>query len=433
MKKTLVVLFVAFSAFATVRAQEATVQEVSKSWSFSLEQAKQHALEYNRSMKKAGLAVEQAQAAKWMAIANYLPQSNASVSYQNFLGANLEIMGQTIPMSPSSTLNVQVTQAIFNANILVGIQLAELSKLMTNTALQQTVLAVKQNVNLVYYSILISEENKSLIEKNLENIRTLTKMTHAKVKVGIGEQTEADQMDVTLANVENTLKSVERNIEMAYNSMRLLLGIEAKDVLTLTDQLHSLTEKRNSYELLIQPFNLNENLDMQASDLSLQMSHKQVRSSVASMLPTISAAYQHAEKLKSSGFDMTMKNTLVVTASVPLFVSGKNASGLKKAKLAYQSSQEDYNQVRDQLLIQEKQMRYNLRNAQESYEIQKKNIDVSQRVFDNITKKYEQGLSSSLELTMANNNLLTAQSNYIGAILNLLDAQDSLQKLLGIL
>ena len=65
--------------------------------------------------------------------------------------------------------------------------------------------------------------------------------------------------------------------------------------------------------------------------------------------------------------------------------------------------------------------------------LQKKNIEVSQRVFDNISKKYEQGLSSSLELTMANNNLLTAQSNYVNSVMSLLNAQDALQKLLGTL
>ena len=85
------------------------------------------------------------------------------------------------------------------------------------------------------------------------------------------------------------------------------------------------------------------------------------------------------------------------------------------------------------MLVQEKQLRYNLKSALESFEIQKKNIEVTQRVFNNITKKYEQGLSSSIEVTNANNNLLTAQSNYVSAVMNLLNAEDELLKLLGTL
>jgi len=431
MKKTIIWILVAFCTFSTAGAQVSTAPDTAKSLSLSLEQAKQHALDYNRSMKKAGIAVEQAQAAKWAAIANYLPQTSASMAYQNYLGTDLKILGQSIPMDASSTLTIQVSQAIFNANIIVGIQLAELSKSMSEKSLKQTELAIGQSVNTAYYSILVSEDNRNILKKNLENVKVLAKATHDKVNIGIGEQTEADQMDVTVANLENTLQTTERTIEMAYNSMRLLLGVGVNDELKLTDQLRDLTEKRNTFEILTKPFDLEKNPDMQMSDLSLEVSKKQLKSTYASMLPSLSAVYQHNEKILSSSFDMTMKNTLALSASVPLLVGGKNAASVKKAKLAIQSAELDNELAKDQLLIQEKQLRYNLKSSQTGYEIQKKNIEVSQRVFDNITKKYEQGLSSSLELTTANNNLLTAQSNYISAVMSLLNAQDALLKLLG--
>jgi outer membrane protein TolC len=280
---------------------------------------------------------------------------------------------------------------------------------------------------------LVSEHSKNILKKNLDNVRVLAEATRIKVNVGIGEQTEADQMEVTVANLENTLQSTERNIEMAYNSLRLLLGIGADDRLTLTSKLSELTDKTNSYELLLEPFVLENNIDMKTSDLSVDLSEKQLKSSIYSSLPTISAVYQRNEKLLKGAFDITLKNTLVLSANMPLFTSGKNSANVKKAKLALQSTQLDNELAKDQLLIQEKQLRYNLKSAQASYEIQKKNIEVSQRVFDNITKKYEQGLSSGMELTMANNNLLTAQSNYVSSVMSLLSAQDALQKLLGIL
>lgn len=433
MKKTIVWILIAFCSTTTVGAQSSASPEQNKvqSFSLSLEQAKQHALDYNRSLKTAGLAVEQAQAAKWAAIANYLPQTDLTANYSNQLGAKLELMGQSISLEPSSTLTFQATQVLFNANVIVGIQLAELSKSMNQNAVQQTVLAVKKNVNTTYYSILVLEDNKRIMEKNLANIRILAKATHDKVTVGIGEQIEADQMDVTVANLENTLQTTERNIEVAYNSMRLLLGIGVNDELKLTEKLQDLTQKSNTFELLAKPFNMESNPEMQMSQLSHQITQKQLQSSYASMLPSLTAVYQHNELLMKSGFDMTVKNTLVLSASVPLFVGGKNAANVKKAKLALQSSQIDLDLAKDQLLTQEKQMRFNLKSAQSSYDIQKKNIEVSQRVFDNITKKYEQGLSSSLELTTANNSLLSAQSNYISAVLSLLDAQDALLKLLG--
>jgi outer membrane protein TolC len=437
MRRSIVWILIAFCTFSIAEAQDSTAVGTSKSLSLSLDQAKQYALENNRNMKKASLAVQQADAARWAAIANYLPQTSASITYNNYFGSavDLSLGGQnmSIAMNPTSTANIQATQAIFNPAIFVGIQLAKLSKQMSENVVQQTELSVRQNVNTTYYSILVLEDNKRILEKNLANVSVLTKATHDKVTVGIGEQIEADQMDVTLANLENTLKSTERNIEISYNSMRLLLGLDVNDELKLTDQLMDLTGRRDSYDLLLKPFSVENNVEMKASKINLDSNKKQYDSSIASVLPTISAVYQHNEKIHASAFDMTMKNTLVLSASVPLITSGKNAANIRKSKYTYLSAQQDFDLEKEQLLIQEKQLRYNLKSAQSSYELQKKNIEVSQRVFDNITKKYEQGLSSSLELTTANNSLLTAQSNYISAIMSLLDAQDALQKLLGVL
>jgi outer membrane protein TolC len=49
-------------------------EETPQQWRFSLEEAVGHALVHNTAMIKADLAVRQAEAAKWAAIANYLPQ-----------------------------------------------------------------------------------------------------------------------------------------------------------------------------------------------------------------------------------------------------------------------------------------------------------------------------------------------------------------------
>lgn len=424
-------LLTALLAAVGVQAQSQTGPETR---ALSLEQAREHALLHNRNMQKASLALEQAEMAKWAAIANYLPQASINVNYQsNLVSDSISLGAFKIAMKPSSTMTLQVAQPIVNWNIIVGIQMAELARKMSENAIGQTELAIKQAVNTTYYAILVSEFSRDQLKKNLENVRTLANATRIKVNVGIGESTEADQMEVTVANLENSLTTMERNIEVAYNSLRLLLGMQAEDALIVTDKLVNLTDNQKAFDLLLEPFVPENNLDLKTSALNVQLSEKQVSSSFGAILPTVNAVYQRNEKLLTSAFDITMKNTLLLTANVPLFAGGKNAVTIKKAKLALQASQLDHEQAKDQLLVQEKQLRYNLKSALESFEIQKKNIEVTQRVFDNITKKYEQGLSSSIEVTNANNNLLTAQSNYVSAVMNMLNAEDELLKLLGTL
>jgi outer membrane protein TolC len=87
--------------------------------------------------------------------------------------------------------------------------------------------------------------------------------------------------------------------------------------------------------------------------------------------------------------------------------------------------------ISDQLQIQDKQLRYNLQNANIQYKSQKDNIDVSKRVYASMENKYKQGMASSLELTESNSLYLQAENNYISSLMNLLQTKLALDKLLN--
>ena len=58
-------------------------QETKKSYSFSLQQAIEHALQYNYAAKNSGLDIEAAKKKKWETTASGLPQINAGLDYTN--------------------------------------------------------------------------------------------------------------------------------------------------------------------------------------------------------------------------------------------------------------------------------------------------------------------------------------------------------------
>ena len=81
--------------------------------------------------------------------------------------------------------------------------------------------------------------------------------------------------------------------------------------------------------------------------------------------------------------------------------------------------------------MQYNQLRYDLTSALETYDIQRRNLDVTQRVFANVSEKYHYGRASSLEVTTASSDIISAQSNYIQAALNVISAQTALENLLN--
>ena len=128
---------------------------------------------------------------------------------------------------------------------------------------------------------------------------------------------------------------------------------------------------------------------------------------------------------------MTPKNVIGMQMNIPIFSSGGRKAQIDKAKIDYETALNSKELLTDQLLIQEKQLRYNLSSGMEEYENQKDNVEVSRRVYDNINLKYQQGLVSSLDLTTANNNYLMAETSYISALMQVLNAKLDLDKLMN--
>lgn len=398
----------------------------------SLQEAKQYAIQFNKDLKKSGLSIAEAKYARWEAISAGLPQAKATYSYQNMLGYTLDFgpMGN-IKMDPTSSVQIQATQLLFSANYGVGIKLAQLAEQMSVLSYKKSELDICKEVAESYHSILVTKELQKILGGNLINLKELQKKTLTMVQVGVTEQTNADLLSVQVASMENNIKSNERQLEVATNLLRLQLGLDANAEVNLTDNLESFINEDSITNLMVEPFNMQSNYNILLLNKSVQMAQKEVCMAKSNFLPTISGYYNFTHKISSSAFDTQPTDIVGITASMPLFTSGTNYSKVKQAKFKLQSAQLDKQNISDQLNIQGKQLRFNLKNAYETYSIQKQNIEVSTRVFQNISRKYEHGMASGLDLTNANNNLLSAEGNYISSIMQLLNAETELNNLLG--
>jgi outer membrane protein len=238
---------------------------------------------------------------------------------------------------------------------------------------------------------------------------------------------------VQVSLLENASKSAQRQAEMAYNLLRIQLGVGAETNITLTETLDEIMAKVDVVTTLATPLELNENIDFRMMNTQQMLSKKQIDLQRMNCLPTISGFYSNTQKVLKPDFDMTPPNVIGLQMSIPIFASGMRKARIDQAKINYETTLNNKSLLTDQLLIQEKQLRYNLTTAIEQYKSQQENVEVSKRVYHNLNLKYEQGLVSSLDLTTANNNYLQAETNYIMSMMQLLQADLALDKLLNTL
>lgn len=408
-------------------------QDDGGSLSISLKAAQDYAVEHNKTLKNSSLEIQKAEAAKWGAIASMLPQVSASLGYSNYCGYEMNLGPMSMSMPATGTLGITASMALSGQQI-IGVQLAEMSKALSDLTKKQSEDEIRYQVAKVYMSILVMQNTTELLERSLENLESLHETTQNAVDVGAAEQTDADKLMVQVLSLRTSISSTNRSLEMLENSMRLQLGCGVNTKLVLIQTVDDILKPEAILALQNETFNIENNYDYQLLQKNSELLKKQIDLKIMGYVPTLSAYYQYSGRTyfgKKEGFNMTPPNLIGLTLNVPIWSSGKTWSDVKQAKITYEEFQNTIENTRDALLVQERQLRYNVASNYETYEAQKLNLEVTERVFTNVSNKFEHGMASSLELTTASSDIISAQSNYISAVLNLVNAQIEFEQLLN--
>ena len=444
--KRLVLLMLAACSLSLTAMAEDHVMAATKSaegkkstprvLNLSLKEAQDYAVKQNRSLKNASLAVQEAYAQRWQTIAAMLPQVDGSYSYSNYCGysATLSMGGTPIPISMPNVGALGVTASMgVSGQGIVGALLNNIAIDMKKISLEKSESELRGSVMSSYVSVLALQSITDLLDSSLVNIQELESMTQSAVDVGAAEQTTADQIRVRVNTIKNSINSQKRNIELATNSLKVLLDVPVETELVLTEDLDAVLSPDRVLTLLGENFSIENNLNYQLLQKQVDLAKRNVHMAGWAYGPTVSLAYSYTnqEYYGEGGMRMTPPNVVQLSVRMPLWSSGKRAAGVVEKKIALEEAKNTLSETTDNLEIQYRQLCFNLTNAYETYMNEKDNIDVSQRVFTSATNKYKYGASSNMELTNASNDLINAQSSYVQAMLNLVNAQVELEKFLN--
>jgi outer membrane protein len=413
----------------------------------SLKEAQEYASKNNRMIKSAKLSVQASQKDVWTTVSSGLPQVSADASLTDNFKLGVVVMTMTDPATKvaqtmiitmgkkySVPATLTASMLLFNAPYYVGIETVKLAQKLSEANLQNTEIDINQSVASAYYLILVSEESLKLLKENLTNMQEMLKSTKAMYSVGLAEATDVDQMSSNVTMAENSFRNLQNTIELNYNLLRFQLGVSSDTKITLSETLEDMIKEINIDDLLAQEFNFTNNIQYDLVAKQEQLSALNVKTQKSRVLPSLAGFYANSKSgmgIDLSGMDWYSSSYIGLQLSVPIFASGQRYTSIQKAKIELDRARNTKEMVMDQLRIQDKQLRYNLQNANLQYKSQKDNVEVSKRVYTSMENKYKQGMASSLDLTQANQLYLQSENNYISSLMNLLQTKLELNKLLN--
>jgi len=430
----------------------------------SLEEAQQMAVEKNRELQNARYDVDIAEEQYKENRGQGLPQVSGSfdymtnfgyeaelnfgggggtttpvIDYTQFDAGDIEIMKilsamtssgpTTIKMSDQSNAQLQLTQLLFGGQYWVGLKTAKIAQSLAKKSVELAENDVKEQVINTYQLILTSEAIVRVIDKSVADLEAMKKHTENMVNAGIAEQTDVDQISITVSQRTNQKRSMERGINLNYNMLRYQVGMDSDVEVRLTESLESLVESLDVAPALAQAHEVSANPGFQIVEIQQELQETVVNLEKWSYAPVLTGFYSYTEKLMTSGFDLSPNHAAGINLSIPIFSSGVRKSKVQKAKIELEKISVNMDILEEQLKIQYNQLKFNLTSALENYNTQKENIEVAARILKTMENKFKQGLISSLELTQVNSNYLQANSDFLSATLELMQAHVQLKKL----
>ncbi|MHC1777311.1 MAG: TolC family protein [Lentimicrobium sp.] len=442
---------------------QSMAQETTTVKALSLKQAQEYALMNNANAKNSILDLELAKKQIWETTAIGLPQLNAQANYQHlFTVPELSLGGSTFlttdlgpgtpitsdninngdvymgftPAPPiqlgvkdNTTLDITLTQLVFSGEYLVGLQASKVFYLMSDQSRIKTELDLKEAVSNTYSLVLVLEQSKLTLEQSLENLnKTLAEM-RAMYNQGFIENTDVDQIELTMLNVTNSVNSINRQVKTTMDLMKFQLGMPYENELVLTDSLGSIAGNITMESVMAKSFNVNQNINYQILETQEKLGVLSLKREKSTYLPNLAAVYRHSEKVNQPAFDFAPKDVFQLSMNIPIFSSGQRNVKVQQRQLELDKIVNIKDNIANGLKLDYNNAVNEMATAYENYLNNQKNIELTSRIYEKTLIKYKEGLSSSLDLTNVQNQYLQAQGDYYTAVYTLISTKNKLDKL----
>ncbi|WP_445714680.1 TolC family protein [Flavobacterium sp.] len=422
-----------------------------KSFSFTLQQAIDHAIENNYTAINAKRDIEAAKQKKWETTASGLPQITSNLQYLNNLDFQVQgVSGNafnpggdpneisTIAFGTKHSMNASATlsQLIFDGSYIVGLQSAKVYLQISENAKEKTDLEIREMVTNAYGNVLLARESVLIFEKNKATLEKTLFETTETFKNGLTEEENVEQLQITLTHLTSSLSNAKKREEIALNLLKIAMGIDINNEVILTEKLDDLAISNVDLSVLNEEFDSNNSMDFKIQKNNEESKRLLLKLERFRALPTIGAQLNYGANTFANKFDFLTTDqkwynysNFGVNISLPIFSSFRDRSRTQQAKIAFEQAKTQVTETEQRLKLQYQQAKTDYEFSIEQYGASKSNLKLAERIESKQQIKFKEGLSTSFEYTEAQRQLYTAQQNYLQAMIEVMNKKATLDKL----
>ena len=430
MKRKLFITYFIVAAFYT------KAQDIPET--FTLQEAIDWGMEYNRTLQSASMEYQKAHKEKWKTISIGFPQINANLQYQNnieqpvslipaqFFGGNEGEFAEVVfGTKQTATGMVELNQLLFDGTYVVGVQGIRHYIETAANVLEKNQLEIKKAIITAYVNVQVAHENLKILNKNIVALENNLRETQALLSNGFVEEESVEQLRLTLSSLKVQINYTHKTVALVENVLNLLLGIDISKKIKLTETLEILVTKE-----ILEDKNTDDysnNIDIRLAENNVTSESLLYRLERAKALPSFSAFLNGMYMGNSDTFTFTQSNQKWFGSSafglrvrVPIFSSLGRTASSQKAKLSLLQAETQLIETKAKVYVEWQNAKNNYSLAIDNFQTAKENVALAERIERKNTTKFFEGLTGSFELRQAQVQLYQAQQNLVQSMRQLI-------------
>lgn len=411
----------------------------------SLAAAKEYAVQHAFQVKNTDFSAQVAKLQTQELIAIGLPQVNGSLQYQNFIDRPTSILPGDFFGQPGTQVAVQfgvpqqvtagisASQLLFDGSWLIGLQASKAYASMQQKQVQKSQIDVKRSTEEAYHLALIAEESYALLVSARDVLQSTLENTKALSKEGFVESQDVEQLQLSLNELNNRIRTAEMQKGIALDLLKFTIGMPIENSIVLTDNSQAVLDSFNSM-LLQNPFNPDVLVDNMITKDAIALQKLNVKNQQARLLPNAAAFYSLQRQALRQEFNFFNNGQWYptqiwgVSINVPILSGGAKMKGIQKAGVEVKRMEETLAYSTNASKLEYKSAMAEYVNATQSVSLAKQSYDLANSILTKTQIKFDEGTVSSFELSRQTSQLIQAQVSLLQARLSLMNAQTRLSK-----
>jgi len=289
-------------------------------------------------------------------------------------------------------------------------------------------------VSKAFYDVLLNQLQIRLLDSDIVILQKSLNIAVNQYKAGIVDKVDYERATITLNNAKAQSKSLQEQIKGKYAYLKELMNYPTNADLPL--YFDSVQMRQDAFIDTMQTVNYQNRIEYQLLQTQKRLQEDNLKYYKWAFIPSLSAFGYYNLNYLNNEFGKLYNETFPssyagLSLNFPIFQGTKRTQQIRQAQLELQRVDYDVISLKNSVNTEYEQAMATYKSNLTNYNILKENYSIASDVYNTIQVQYRAGVKTYLDVIVSENDLISAQVNYLQALYQVLSSKLDIQKALG--